>query len=159
MERWKHADGYSVAREIFDYYILNSPPGKMKMYSASAGQVAIDNRDGHGGEFTIALLKGIYNVSISSDYHTVFPAAALEDAKRNLQAERLKQVPELVNVEGDLQVPLGIASPQFISKELAEKRRQQLNIRQQFERSRQCRSNQTAAGLVIAGLIIWGLSK
>lgn len=159
MERWKSAVGYSVVRAMFDRYILNSPPGKMKMYAASAGQVAMDNRDGHGGEFTLALLKGIYNISVSSGYHAIFPGAALEDAKRNLQAERLKQVPELVNVEGNLQVPLGIASPQIISKDLVEQRRQQVNIQQQFERSRQRRSNQTAAGLFIAGLIIWFFSK
>lgn len=159
MERWKHADGYAAVREMFDRYILNSPPGKMKMYAASAGQIALDNHDGHGGEFTLALLKGIYKVSVSSGYHAIFPGAALEDVKIILQAERLKQVPELVNVEGDLMVPLGIASPQFILKELVGQRRHQINIRQQFERSRKRQSNQTAAGLVIAGLIIWGLSK
>lgn len=159
MERWKHADGYSAAREMFDRYILNSPPGKMKMYAASPGQVAIDNRDGHGGEFTLALLKSIYNVNIDSGYHAIFPGAALNDAKRILQSERLKQIPELVNIEGDLQIPLGIASPQFISKELVEQRRHQMNIRQQFERSRKRQSNQTAAGFIIAGLLIWGLSK
>ena len=159
MERWAYADGYSAAREMFDGYILNSPAGKMKMYAASPGQVAMDNRDGHGGEFTLALLKGIYDCHVSSGYQAIFPHAALADAKGILQDKRQKQIPELVNVEGNLQVPLGLASPEFIRKDAVLQYRHQMNIRQQFERSRQRRSNQTAAGFIIAGLLIWGLSK
>lgn len=159
MERWAYADGYSASREMFDRYILNSPPGKMKMYAASAGQEALDNRDGHGGEFTIALLKGIYDCNVSSGYQAIFPGTALEDAKRILLKKREKQIPELITVEGNLQVPLGLASPKFIRKESVMQYRHQMNIKQQFDRSRSRRSNQTVTGLVVAGLLIWGLSK
>jgi hypothetical protein len=159
LEQWQYADGYSAARKIFDNYILNSPPGKMKMYAAAAGEVAIDNRYGHGGEFTLALLKGIYNSKVDKGYVAIFPEKALALAKQNLIQERQKQVPEIVNVEGKLHVPLALASPEFIRKEVVDRKRQQINIRQQFERSRKRRTNQNAAGLIIAGLVLWGLSK
>lgn len=157
MEQWAYVDGYSASREIFDRYILKSPTGKMKMYAASPGQVAMDNSQ--GGEFTLALLKGIYDCKVSSGYHAIFPQVALADAKGILKRKREEQIPELVNIEGNLQVPFGIASPEFIRKDAVGQYRHQMNIRQQFERSRKRRSNQTVAGLVIAGLLIWGLSK
>lgn len=159
MEKWAYADGYSASRKMFDRYILNSPTGKMKMYAASPGQVAKDNRHGHGGEFTLALLKGIYDCNVSSGYHAIFPQAALADAKAILKRKREEQIPELVKVEGNLKVPLGLASPEFIRKDTVGQYRYQMHIRQQFERSRKRRSNQTVAGLVVAGLLIWGLSK
>lgn len=159
LERWQYADGYSAARKIFDDYILNSPPGKMKMYATAAGEFAMDNRDGHGGEFTLALLKGIYNSKAEKGYEAIFPEKALILAKQNLVQERHKQVPEIVKLEGNLRVPLALASREFIRKDVVNRKHHQINIRQQFERSRKRRSNQNVAGLIITGLLLWGLSK
>ncbi|WP_179412991.1 caspase family protein [Mucilaginibacter sp. E4BP6] len=48
--------GESIARNIFDNYILTSPKGKLFVHATQDGELAIDAPLGRGGVFTIALL-------------------------------------------------------------------------------------------------------
>ncbi|MES2331228.1 MAG: caspase family protein [Bacteroidota bacterium] len=157
VERRQYATGYSEARAAFDNYILNSPSGKMIMYATGTGDVAIDNRDGHGGEFTLALLKGIYSIEATQGIQPVFPAAALQNAKRILLESGHSQIPELINLEGALNIPLGLASPDFLQQDIVLQHRQQ--IMQQMAQSKQQNTAETAIGVALIGLVLWGLSK
>jgi hypothetical protein len=152
LEEYLYADGYSMAREIMDQYIFQSPPGKMLMLAASLNQYAIDNRDGKGGEFTLALLKGVYETKGHSGYQAIFPDQAMANAMYWLKQERQKQVPELINIEGNLQVPIGLASSTFLRQEVVETNR--LQIQQQLERSRKMQNNQAAVCIGIAAIFL-----
>lgn len=113
-EKWKYATGYSEARELFDSYIINSRPGKLILHSTSTGQPSVDDSNGMGGEFTLALLKSLFAEKAAYGHYPITVDRALGKTKQYLIASNEPQVPCVTFSEGDFEVPLGIASVNFI---------------------------------------------
>ncbi len=153
VEKWQYADGYSEARELFDRYILGTGPGRMILHSTTEGEFAYDERNGRGGEFTLALLQCLFAEKTASGYYPVSVSRALDNTKKSLREANEPQLPCITFHDGNFEVPLAIVSANFIPFAEIE--------RPQYITSRPKANSSSSDGLVlaaIAGLILWGLS-
>lgn len=108
-------DGISAARQLLDHYILNSPPGITIVYATQFGTVAMDHPV--GGYFTSTLLNAALAVYTQQRYCPLTIEGLMRDVGIRLQRLGNKQVPEVRQVTGNLQVPfsLGFAHQETVS--------------------------------------------
>ena len=160
MERWMAATGFSEARQIFNNYILNSPAGRMIIHGTQEGEVAKDSVHRDGGVFTLSLLKALHSFKSSAGYYPIMVKDAIEKAREILKADRSKQIPQITFEQGNLQVPLGISSSNFLNKqEIIENRNRILyQFQEHQQKTREANTNTLllTAGI---GIILWGLSR
>lgn len=95
-------DGSNEARELFNYYILNSPHGKTIVHSSQIGYSSFDSPN--GGCFTLALLTASTQLKSLHDYTPFSIIEMLQRARMNLAQDNNPQIPTIYK-EGDLQVP------------------------------------------------------
>lgn len=158
LEQYQYADGYLEAREIFNRYIIASKPGRMIVHATSRDEAASDDRYGRGGEFTLALLHSLYSCqSYYGTYAITIQSAFVKTVKR-LRDSQEEQVPEITHEEGELTVPLGIASSRFIRKQAVLDQRNE-RLREMKRMQDQRNAQNVLVGTVLAGLILWGLSE
>ncbi len=158
LEQYQYATGYSEARAVFNSYIINSKPGRIIIHSTSTDQYAIDNLDGHGGEFTLALLDSLYSFKpFVSGYHPMTVEKILDRTVLKLKEAGEEQIPEITYSLGELSVPFGIASLSFVKKQaVMDARRDRLN---DLKRRQDQQNNQNIlAGAFFAGLLIYAFS-
>lgn len=105
--------GESDARELFDYYILQSPPGKMIVHAARRGEAALETSS-LGGVFTYYLLECATYVQTVTAYMPIGILELLGKVRQNLREDGYGQTPVLAWQEGSLMVPIMISVPQII---------------------------------------------
>lgn len=99
----------SVAREIFDRAILDSPAGITILHSTRPGLKASDSRD--GGVFTQALLHVGSHMVIEKGHQLVNIEQVLYHVPHVLAKRGNSQQPDLIRLSGNLNVPFAIAMP------------------------------------------------
>ncbi|MGB8194059.1 MAG: caspase family protein [Chitinophagaceae bacterium] len=100
-------DGFSEARELFDKYILNSPPGITIVYATQRGTAAIDHPI--GGYFTTALLNASVSQRAEYRHQAVTVDSLIKPIRSRLQHLGNNQIPEVCKVAGNLQVPFALS--------------------------------------------------
>lgn len=122
-EEFAYATGFSEARELFNRYIHASRVGKLIVHATAKNQYAYDAASGRGGEFTLTLLNSLVNTNTHLNHAPITVENAIEQTRKNLKSNHKSQYPEITFQEGNFEVPLGIASTQFIRTEPANQRR------------------------------------
>jgi hypothetical protein len=112
-EKWDYFDGYSEARAYFDRCIINSPMGKMIVHATSDNAAAFENRKRNGGEFTLAMLDTVFQYQQTKQQGILFVETVVQQSRKLLQNRNVSQVPCIFS-NGQLKVPFGIISPEFI---------------------------------------------
>jgi len=115
-EEWSSFTGESQARLLMDHYILQSPPGKLIIHSASNGQEAFETTR-QGGVFTYSLLQNATYMRTAHDFIPVRIQQVLGEVKRELSGNSHQQRPVVAYAEGEMLVPFMISVPQLIEQQ------------------------------------------
>lgn len=117
MEQYQYVEGFTEAWQIFNQYITASKPGKIIVHATSQNEPAFDHRYGRGGEFTLALVHSLYSYKSYYGTYPITIQSAFEKTVKRLCNSHEKQIPEITYMEGELTVPLGLASSNFIYRQ------------------------------------------
>ncbi len=117
VEKWLYASGLSEARNLFNDYILSSPPGITIVHATAAGETAQDTPE--GAIFTNALLNKAFTYKPTYGHYPVKIEDLIKDATQELTKSGSHQRPCIYKCNGSMQVPFAIASADFIEKKVA----------------------------------------
>lgn len=114
MEEWSHFDAnqnYLIkARKAYDFWIKNTPHGRLIIHSTEHDNYALDTRD--GGIFTQTLLQVANN--LKSEYGKIMRMnifAVANNTVRLIKKDGYSQQPEITYQNGNINLPFALALP------------------------------------------------
>lgn len=102
-ERFENFNGYYKAREIFNFYIANSPFGKVIVHATQSNGLSYDSPE--GGYFTQALINIATRLKTEQNYSPIPISNILKHVPAYLQMQNNFQIPSITYSTGNLTVP------------------------------------------------------
>ncbi len=102
-DRFNNFDGTHKARELFNYYIANSPHGKIIVHATQGNEFSYDSPK--GGYFTQALANIATRLTTEHNYTPVSISNVLRHIPSYLQKQNNFQIPSIPYWTGNMIVP------------------------------------------------------